>query len=105
MPNYFQLLRKTDGAAEVLQTVDKLLCEHFQVEVHAKYWFHDWYDFVGFKLACGESFEEIRQDTHDATTKALTVQGVDAVEECAWRDRMLEVVDFLAERYKSSAWR
>ena len=63
MPNCFQLYDKTkpgDGPV-VLQEVDRLMCEHFEQPCDAVEWLNGWYNCIGFRLACGKSFEEIRQ--------------------------------------------
>jgi hypothetical protein len=58
MPNCFQLLR--GGAAVPLSDVDEEMCRHFDAPCDAKHYFEDWYDVIGFDLAGGRSFAEIR---------------------------------------------
>ena len=64
MPACFQLYRKADMAAGpvVLQKVDEELCEYFKVPCDEKRWMCDWYNTIGFRLAIGKDFEQIREE-------------------------------------------
>lgn len=58
MPNCFQLMR--DGAAVSLSQVDEEMCRHFKAECHSTRYFEGWYDTIGFFLATGKTFDQIR---------------------------------------------
>jgi hypothetical protein len=60
MPNHFQLVDKTTGEPEAFNAVDAKLCEHFRAPVHPTEWFNGWYACIGFGLACGKAFAELR---------------------------------------------
>jgi len=58
MPNCFQLLR--GGIAVPLVEIDEEMCRHFGAACHPRQWFEGWYDYIGYDLAKGDSFDEIR---------------------------------------------
>lgn len=58
MPNCFQLIQ--DGEAVRLQEVDDKMREHFGAPPDAERWYEQWYDTVGFALALGKDWTEIR---------------------------------------------
>lgn len=58
MPNCFQLTR--DGQAVGLVQIDEEMCRHFGEPCHPERWFRAWYDCIGFDLAAGKSFAEVR---------------------------------------------
>jgi hypothetical protein len=58
MPNCFQLCR--DGQAVALQQIDEEMCNHFNAPCDPVRWFRGWYDFIGFDLATGRDFAQIR---------------------------------------------
>ena len=98
MPNCFQLLDKITGQAVPLNDVDTALCAHFGVQVDDNYYMslydydrYSWYDSIGFKLACGETFAELREH-------------YDTAENRQYRCRGLEVVNFLDKHYTTSAF-
>lgn len=58
MPNCFQLLR--DGSALPLNQIDEEICRHFNEPCHKTRYYQGWYDTIGFDLAAGQSFDQIR---------------------------------------------
>ena len=58
MPNCFQLLR--NGEAVSLTEIDKEMCLYFEEPCDPDRYFREWYNCIGFDLAMGRSFEEIR---------------------------------------------
>lgn len=60
MPNCFQLTRKGENEPSELQTVDKLMCEHFGFLESPKDYMMYWYHRIGLPLACGKTFDDIR---------------------------------------------
>lgn len=69
MPNHFCLFRKSDTSekkeAVRLTTVDEELCAYLGKEVHPEYWCGGWYDTIGFALACGKTFDDMRTCIRD----------------------------------------
>lgn len=64
MPNCFQLLRA--GVAVPLSQVDEEMCRHFNVPCDPELYFEDWYIRVGYDLAQGHSFDEIKTRSADS---------------------------------------
>ena len=64
MPVCFQLFRKDGSSREplVLQDVDEEICKHFEVPCDPVKWVCGWFDSIGFRLACGKSFAQIREE-------------------------------------------
>lgn len=58
MPNCFQLVR--DGSAVPLVQVDEEMCRHFGEPCDSDRYFRAWYATIGYDLAMGRTFEEIR---------------------------------------------
>jgi hypothetical protein len=58
MPSCFQLIR--DGDAVPLSQVDEEMCRHFDAECHPTCYFEGWHDAIGFFLATGRTFDQIR---------------------------------------------
>ena len=84
MPNCFTLTKIGENEPTRFVEVDNEICEHFGVEPHPEYFYHDWYDTIGLLLALGKSFEEIK------------VSG--------FSEKTVKIVEFLETRYTSSAW-
>ena len=63
MPNCFQLHR--DGAAVSFLIVDEEMCRHFDAACHPTRYFEGWYDTIGYGLAAGDSFDQIRSTYAD----------------------------------------
>lgn len=59
MPQCFQLLR--DGKAIPLSSIDEEMCRHFDVTPDPGCYFSLWYDVIGYQLATGNSWDEIRK--------------------------------------------
>jgi hypothetical protein len=58
VPNGFQLTR--GGVAVPLAEVDEEMCRHFEEPCDPVRYFRAWYDCIGYDLAMGRSFEEIK---------------------------------------------
>lgn len=59
MPNCFQLTR--GGVAVPLATIDEEMCRHFDEPCDPDRYFRAWYACIGWDLAMGRSFEEIKK--------------------------------------------
>lgn len=58
MPNCFQLTR--NGEAVPLAKIDEEMCRHFNAPCDPDRYFREWYGSIGYDLAMGRSFEEIK---------------------------------------------
>lgn len=83
MPNCFQLLR--DGVAVPLAQIDDEMCKHFDVEPHPARYYGSWYDAIGWELAHGRPFDQIK------VTFAQYPQ-------------LVEICDWLAQHFTASSW-
>lgn len=59
----FQLTRKSNlGSGPVqLTVIDEEICKHLGLPVHPVNYCHNWYNTIGFGLACGKSFDRLRE--------------------------------------------
>jgi hypothetical protein len=89
MPNCFSLTRKSkpDKGPVSLIEIDEEICKLFEIEPNDRVYYRGWVDWIGFLLACGHSFEKIRQD-----------KGIQSDEQ------MLQICNYLDENYTSQAW-
>ena len=85
MPNCFSLTPKGETRPQNLNSVDEALCKALGEPVSNTLWCRDWYNYIGLLLACGKTFDEIR-------------------EVCCDSPEMLQVIDFLDAHYVSNAW-
>ena len=85
MPICFQLENKISGEVETLQKIDDRVWREFAGKEPSKsHWFLNWKNTIGFLLACGKSFEEIKEGCEDETQ---------------WN-----LLTWLEERYKPVCW-
>lgn len=98
MPNCIQLMRKTEPHAPVqFQQIDEELCAHFGAAVHPTKWYLNWYDLLGFSLAIGKTFGELRDQYRTAFYQ----------KDNPYRDfdrQLVRVIDYLDENFKVEAW-
>lgn len=59
MPVCFRLIRKGETEATPLSKIDNELCAALGVEPHPITYYAQWFDFIGIRLAIGQSFDEI----------------------------------------------
>lgn len=100
MPNYFQLVKKGEKEPTALNAIDEELCAHLGVGVHPKKWVRGWYNAIGFALALGKSWEQMRE----IFLPPIPAGNVMNDEEKADREEMAKIIDYLEEHYTSSAW-
>ena len=101
MPVCFQLYPKGSEKPIVLQRLDEELCNHFGVPVDPKNWFNDWYNAIGLPLACGKTFEQIREKLGEyiAEDKQRGDQFMLEMDET-----MVKIIDYLNERYTTNSF-
>lgn len=83
MPSCFQLMR--NGAAVPLNQIDEEMCRHFEVACHPVRYFEGWYDTIGFLLATGKTFDQIRVTYADEPI-------------------LVKIVDWLKANFESNSW-
>ncbi len=62
MPVCFDLTNKASGLVETFQEIDEKLATAFNAPVHEDNWYENWYNAFGLGLACGQSWDEIREN-------------------------------------------
>ena len=87
MPACFRLIPVSGGEPAILQKVDDDLWIAFGETPHASQWFRGWYGTIGFLMAIGKSYDEI--------WLALAEYN---------DERLIEVLDWLAARYRADSW-
>lgn len=96
MPNCFQLIDKVTKEPVILAKLDDDLRVHFkQPPDESKYlWF--WYDVIGFKLAMGESYEDIRNGFKQSMQERPNLAA-------EYQD-LMDVLAYIEERYDPNTW-
>lgn len=85
MPNCFQLYKKGEDSPSDLVVVDNEMCAHFGASPDPVRYFEAWFDIIGFRLATGYSFVDMRV-------------------EFAKDARLVEIVDWLDQHYSPNAF-
>jgi hypothetical protein len=87
MPNCFRLLR--DGAAVRLAQVDDEMRRAFGASPDPAHYFEEWYNIIGYELAMGRSFDQIRSYL-----------------ESAWADfpELVRIADWLEANFTIDFW-
>ena len=85
MPNCFTLTDKTTGERAVFAYIDNDMRKHFNQPDDPDKYLWGWYDIIGLGLALGNSWDELRSIN-------------------ATYPEMLDVIDYLEERYTPDAW-
>jgi len=88
MPSCFQLIKRGETEPSILQDVDVEMWNHFKggEPKGNDQWYHNWYNNIGLSLATGQSFSDIAKGYADSP-------------------KMLNIVEYLEERYTTYAWR
>ena len=100
MPNCFQLTRKSelDKGPVKLDQIDQEMCDHFKEPCDPKKWYCWWYDIIGFKLAMGKTFDQIKDDLKSERDKAEE-NDIKQVNQ-----KWLDITEWLDENFTSNAW-
>ena len=96
MPNCFTLTRKGENAPASLQTIDDLMRVAFGEEPDPKRWLWGWYDVVGFGLALGRDWTQLREQYAEDPAESERTN--------TFHRQMLTVIDWLDEHYTTDAW-
>ena len=84
MPLCFQLTRIGSHEPAVLQTIDAAICQNLDVPLSEEYWVADWYNSIGYALACG----------HDWDWMLKNFVGTE----------IRRIIHFLRENYTADSW-
>lgn len=102
MPSCFQLYPKGEKEPKILQHIDDEMRVHFEVPPDPDHWLGNWYDTIGFRLALGKSFEQIREQfkeyVEEERVKGNPTRGVEFYE------ALLSILDYLEERYSTNSF-
>ncbi len=92
MPRCFQLTRKSDLAAGPvnLNLVDEEMCARFLTSVHPTKYYMGWFDCIGWRIATGMSFDDIRAEA--------------AKEPDGYLAQMIPIVEWLDENFTTNAF-
>lgn len=93
----FQLFPIGSQEAMPLTAVDAAMCWHFRVGCHPTKWHGVWYDIIGFKLACGKSFQQVRQELAQGAIESK-------VENRLFYNHLIEITDWLETRFTVNSW-
>ena len=103
MPACFQLHRKTLPDTPVrFVDIDKELCDALGHECHPTRWLFGWYDDIGYWLATGRTWQEIRHDYQGRVLKAIA-DGDKGYED--FMRELVRILDYLEANYTHNHWR
>ncbi len=90
----FQLIHRhyPDGPVS-LNGVDEAICQYLGVPVHATRYRSWWFDVIGFRLACGKTWEQVRHHI------VSLLRDGDTEEERAHVGELLLIAQYLDDNY------
>lgn len=94
----FNLTKKGESSPTSLNRIDEEICDLLGIEVHPRRWAYAWYDYIGWELAFGHSFETIRKKIQKDS------DGVTDKEDLDFYAQMLKIANFLEENYVAKSW-
>jgi hypothetical protein len=91
VPNCFSLTRKGETEPMKLVKVDEAICQHFGWTPHMYRWAYNWYNIIGFEIACGKRLgsQELRDWVADMPDSP---------------EALLCILDFLEREFTDNAW-
>jgi hypothetical protein len=95
MPACFQLLRRDSKTPTVFQVIDAELCQNLGLEFDDKHWTYAWYDIIGFKLATGNSYEQITDQFYELMEKRP--------KDADFYRQLIRINHYLLEHYESDS--
>ncbi len=105
MPNCFQLTRKGEREPTALQAINAELCAAFNEPCNPVDWFHGWYNYIGFCLAMGKTFEWLKAECHKFSLEKSTDGSPEANgQHAAYWLKMLAIAEWLDEHFTADAW-
>lgn len=102
MPSCFSLTKKGEDKPTPLSKIDEELCVHFNHAVHPVTYLWGWYDAIGFNLAIGKSFPEVREHFQKML---LTDEIKNDEQSILLVERWISMVGYLEDHYTSDSWK
>lgn len=87
MASYIRFFPNGSDKAISLNELDEQICEAVGDEVHPKRWCRGWFDYIGWLLSCGRSYDYVRKqiEADEATS-------------------LIPVLDFLEANFRPDSW-
>jgi hypothetical protein len=86
-PHCFQFINKMTGVADNFPEIDDQICAFLGVKPDPVNYYMGWYDTIGFRVAMGDTFDQIREDRYVAS-----------------EPKLIRILDWLDARYTTRAW-
>ena len=96
MANCFSLTRKGESQPASLQEIDDEMRIEFCEEPDEKRWLWGWYDTIGYGLALGRDWAQLREQFAEDPAESERTN--------MFRRRMLAVIYWLEANYVPNAW-
>lgn len=109
MPYCFTLTPKGANEPEELTSIDAKMCARHGASPHPRYWFNDWFSYIGLKLAVGKSFDEIEDLCREEIGMEEQYNEEDDyiaqkfAPDSYWT-LMLKITQWLKDNYIAKAW-
>lgn len=103
MPACFQLYDKSkpgEGPV-VLPRIDEAICLALSVPCDPIKYYNYWFDSIGFRLAIGKTFDQIREEFKGYVAEEKAKDNAGGVE---YYETSLKIVDYLDERYSPNSF-
>lgn len=102
MPNCFSLTRIGDSEPTALDMIDRDLCQTFGIAYSPKLYACQWFDAIGFLLACGKSWDDIVDNLNGYITQSELNGNASDYREMDYMH--LAFVHHLRQHYVANAW-
>jgi hypothetical protein len=99
MPACFQLIDRQTGQPAIFQQIDDKMRESFGAPPNDKEYMNGWYDSIGFRLALGKTWNDIR-DEFELEYRS----DVNSGRERSIYPRLISITNWLEDHYESSSW-
>lgn len=98
----FQLYRKATGEGPLsLNLVDEEICREFKAVPHPTRYFQAWYNNIGFMLACGKTWQDIRGVQERYLAQDLAHGAWNRI---AHNIALLQILRFMESNYSQAVW-
>lgn len=103
MPNCFQLIRKSkiEEGPVLLSEIDEELCKELGYECHPTNWLFGWFNDIGFWIATGRTWEQIRIDYKNRIEEALKKEDKEYAD---FISVLIKILDYLELNFIYRAW-
>jgi hypothetical protein len=110
MPNCFQLSKKSSPTFEPikLSVLDDEICAYMGVEPDEIKYYCGWYDYIGFRLAMGNNFDQIKASLNewleDVRSGKSGYTGQEQEDMQGHIAKLMAINTYLQANYVSNAW-